>query len=97
MSTGKVHHNWKHTDDAVAYYLWKHGDSDLPWKMEVISTKLGMSVSSMKMRMSNFKNVVHGAGGLSHPARQSHEVYKQLKDLGKNVLRDVAIKAISAA
>lgn len=87
-----MRHKWTKSDDIVALYLYLYGNENLNKNTDQISERLGMSSSSMKMRVANFKSIAQGKG-LDHAALQSREVYKTYKDVDKIELNK-QVKAI---
>lgn len=71
-------HNWSKEDDIIAFYLYRYGPESLMMTLESISQKLGMSASSLRMRVGNFK-ALDGDGGLQNWAKQSEKVYQDYK------------------
>ncbi|MBU3101696.1 MULTISPECIES: hypothetical protein [Clostridium] len=75
-------HKWTENDDIAGLYLYLYKENMLDKKIENISDKLGMSLSSLKMKISNFKSIAKGKG-LDHASAQSVEVYKNYCGLNK--------------
>lgn len=84
---------WKATDDVVAFYLSRHGAGKLRMTLEAISQSLGMSVDSLKSRMSNF-NHLDGRSGLPHAAKLSRAVHVTLRHLKEPVHRVLALDVL---
>jgi len=90
-NTLKKYHKWTKEDDIVTLYLYKFGDGDLPFSLEDIGEKLGMGVSSLRMRIANFK-AIDGKGGLEHFGTQSLKIYKKYKGTSEDELRSLVLK-----
>jgi hypothetical protein len=71
-------HAWSEADDIVAFYLYRYETGSLKMSINTISKKLGMSETSLKMRIGNFK-AIDGTGGLDNYARLSKDVYDKYK------------------
>lgn len=69
-------HQWKITDDIVAFYLYKYGSEK---DIEHVSRKLGIKVASIKMRISNFA-FLDKQKGLSKFSKQTLDVYSIWKN-----------------
>ena len=76
-------HKWTREDDIVTYYLYRFGPRSLNISIEDISKILGMSESSLKMRIGNFQ-AVDGAGGLQNYAKLSEIIYKEYKKINQS-------------
>ena len=77
-------HKWSKEDDIVAYYLYKFGPESLMIRIGDISSILGMSESSLIMRIRNFQ-AIDGAGGLQNYAKLSKKVYEEYKTVANDV------------
>lgn len=55
MRSKARYHRWTKEDDVVTFYLYKFGDLGFPFSLEEIGERLGMGVSSLRMRIANFK------------------------------------------
>jgi len=86
-------HKWTEEDDVVALYLFKYGDEDLPFSLESISRKLGMSRDSLGMRVANFK-AIDGQGGLEHFAKLSERVYRRHCNTAKAELESLVLEIL---
>jgi hypothetical protein len=76
-------HKWTKDDDIVTYYLYRYGnESTIPLlhDIKIISEILGMSESSLRMRIGNFQ-AIDGAGGLDHFGLLSKKVYDEYKSI----------------
>jgi hypothetical protein len=87
MHSPKEHH-WKESDDVVALYLSKYGDSGLGLAISDVAARLNIAIGAMKMRMSNFKSQ-SGSGGLANASRQTGEVYGTFHDTPEPELRSM--------
>lgn len=76
-------HKWSKEDDIVTFYLYRFGTDSLRMELCDISKKLGMSESSLKMRIGNFKAIDTGKG-LSNYAKLSKKVYDEYKNFNKD-------------
>jgi hypothetical protein len=81
-----MNHKWTECDDLVALYLYQHGTLQIGLSIDYIARQLGIGVSSMKMRVRNFKSV-DGGGGLSNVAAQSRSVFAKFSGLSEPELR----------
>lgn len=86
-------HRWSREDDIVAYYLYQYGYRSLDLSIWEISQILGMSESSMRMRIGNFK-AIDGSSGLDHSAKLSREVYKEFKGVPEDVFYSKVIRIL---
>ena len=86
--------SWTKEDDIVAFYLYRFGDKELLYSVEEISGILGMSATSLKMRVANFKALNTGRG-LDHYAKLSRQVYNEYKRYSEGNLRKIVIGIIS--
>ena len=84
-------HKWKITDDIVAFYLFKSG---LTKKIEYVAKKLGIKVTSLKMRVNNFA-FLDTSKGLSNFSKQTESVYNSWKDSSLTELKAEYEKIIS--
>ncbi len=84
-------YKWSKTDDIVAFYLYKSGSLK---EKELASKKLGIKLSSMKMRINNFAFLATNKG-LSNFSKQSEAVYNSWKDSGLTELKAEYEKIIS--
>ena len=84
-------HKWIKSDDLKVLYIAQYGYENIPYTVEDIATMIGTSVSSVKMRIGNFKAIESGGKtGLEHSAKLSKEVYNEYKDYTKEQLRKIA-------
>src|SRR5262245_40860746 len=58
-------HRWSKSEDLVAFYISRYGDSRLPKRQQEIAKILGMTEASLIMRRQNFASL-DGKGGLDH-------------------------------
>jgi transposase-like protein len=79
-------HRWREGDDLVALYLQQHGHTRLPYTVAEVARRLGISETTLRMRIGNFK-ALHGPGGLRKWAKQSERVYLENRDTGEPELR----------
>ncbi len=86
-------HRWTEKDDIVTLYLYKYGDKDLPFSLDGISQKLGMSLGSLRMRIANFQ-AIDGQGGLEHFARISEQVYRKHYATSKDELKSLVLEIL---
>lgn len=99
ITTGKTDfekrntHKWTEEDDIVTLYLFKYGDEDLPFSVDGISRKLGMSTGSLRMRVANFK-AIDGQGGLDHFGKISERVYKRHYRTSKDKLKSLVLQIL---
>ena len=84
-------HKWKITDDVVAFYLFKCGSK---LEIKLATKKLGIKITSMKMRINNFAFLANNKG-LSNFSKQSELVYNSWKDSGLTELKAEYGKIIS--
>ena len=84
-------HRWTKDDDIVAYYIYRYGTNSVFKTVKDISEILGLSESSLKMRIANFK-AIDGNGGLKNYAKQSEEVYHKFKSTS----RELHLKEVNA-
>jgi len=87
------YHRWTEEDDIVTLYLYKFGDVDIPFSLEDIGERLGMGVSSLRMRIANFK-AIDRKGGLTHFGQQSLEVYDKYKRTPEDELKSEVLKIL---
>ena len=87
------YHRWTEEDDIVTLYLYKFGNSDIPFSLEEIGKRLGRGVSSPIMRIANFK-AVDGKGGLGHFGQQSLGIYERYKETPKDELKSLVIEIL---
>jgi len=87
----RKYHKWTEEDDIVTFYLYKFGDGDLTFSLANIGERLGMGVSSLRMRIANFK-AIDGRGGLKHFSKQSLRIYKKYKGTSEDELRSLVLK-----
>jgi hypothetical protein len=90
------YHSWTEEDDIVTLYLYKFGDTDLPFSVEAVGEKLGMDIGSLKMRMANFK-AIDGKGGLDHFGTQSLRIYERHKQTPKSELKSLVLEILESA
>lgn len=93
MRAHRGNHRWTENDDIVTFYLYKFGGRDLPFSLENVSSKLGMSVGSVRMRIANFRTI-DGVGGLEHYGKISLKVYKEYKETPRDELRSLVLSII---
>ena len=72
----KEKHKWKLSDDIVAFYLFNYGSTK---EIELAAKKLGIKLTSMKMRISNFA-FLDTKKGLSKFSKQTETVYNSWKN-----------------
>lgn len=75
-------HKWTLSDDVIALFLYRYGTEDLIFDIDGIGSKLGMGRNSLLARIGNFKYLDKGKG-LSHVAKQSHEVFRLMVTTSK--------------
>ena len=88
-------HTWTECDDIVALYFYRFGVGRLGLSLENASNALGITPSSMKMRLRNFKSL-EGAGGLSNVAQQSRKIFERYHAFSEGELRTLAIDCLQA-
>lgn len=88
-----MQHKWTKDDDIVGLYLYLYGDSALDKSLEQISESLGMGLSSLKMKISNYRSIAEGRG-LDHASAQSVEVYNNYHNVNKVDLTNYVNKVI---
>ncbi len=93
MKSG-IRHNWTEEDDIVALYLYRFKEIGFPFTLDVVADKLGMTAASLNMRVGNFKAIA-GEGGLSHPAKQSREIYQKFGKVPKAELRSLVLEILT--
>ena len=76
-------HKWKITDDIVAFYLYKSGSK---LEIDFAAKKLGIKVTSLKMRINNFAFLATNKG-LSNFSKQTESVFNTWKDSSKTKLK----------
>ena len=76
-------HKWKITDDIVAFYLYKSGSK---LEIDIAAKKLGIKVTSMKMRVSNFAFLDSNIG-LRNFSKQSQIVFLKWKNSNLSELK----------
>lgn len=84
-------HKWKITDDIVAFYLYKCGSLH---EIELVTKKLGIKSTSMKMRIKNFAFLATKKG-LSNFSNQTESVYNSWKNSSLTELKVEYEKIIS--
>ncbi len=84
-------HKWKISDDVVAFYLYKSGSIQ---EIELAAKKLGIKLTSMKMRINNFAFLATNKG-LSNFSKQTESVFNSWKDSSKTELKTEYEKIIS--
>jgi hypothetical protein len=89
-----IRHKWTKNDDIVVLYLYRFKDLGFPFTRDKVAEKLGMSVASLNMRIGNFKAIT-GEGGLTHPAKQSNEIYKKFNGMPKTELRSLVLEILN--
>ena len=87
----ELNHKWKITDDIVAFYLFKCGSK---LEIEFTAKKLGIKLSSLKMRVKNFA-FLETNKGLSNFSKQTESVYISWKDYSLIELKAEYEKIIS--
>ena len=87
-------HKWKEQDDIVTLYLYKFGINNIPYTIVDISNILGMSTTSLRMRIANFK-ALDRRGGLYHYAQLSEKIYNEYKEYPESELRNIVINILS--
>lgn len=86
-------HKWTKPDDIVILYLYKFGDNGLPYSTKKISKILGIKLSSLKMRIGNFK-AVDGKPGLDNFAALTERVYEEYKGWDEENLRHLVLEIL---
>lgn len=76
-------YKWKLTDDIIAFYLFKCGSK---LEIKLATKKLGIKITSMKMRINNFA-FLETNKGLSNFSKQTESVYNDWKDSGLTELK----------
>jgi len=94
QKTGR-RHTWSEDDDLVGFYLYRHGDDDLPMTQAEIANRLGMPESSLIMKRGNFASL-DGGNGLSSASAQSRRIYEWHKNTPKAELRRLMLQVIQA-
>ncbi len=79
----KEKHKWKLSDDIVAFYLYKYGSTK---EIELAAKKLGIKLTSIKMRISNFA-FLDKKKGLSKFSKQTETVYFSWKNSNMSELK----------
>ena len=92
MSNGQ--HKWTKEDDIVAYYLYRAGADSFVLGTKEISRALGMTESSLKMRIANFMAIDTGHG-LKNAAIASKELYDAYKDIPIEDHKEEFIKIVT--
>jgi hypothetical protein len=69
-------HKWTSSDDIVAFYLYKCASRK---EIEHVAKKLGIKLTSMKMRINNF-SFLDNQNGLRNYSKQSEEIYLSWKN-----------------
>lgn len=88
-------HRWTECDDIVALYLYRFGPDHLDVSVEEAAATLGISPSSMKMRMMNFQNLADN-GGLPHVAQLSQRIFEKNASTPEYELRLLAQNCLAA-
>jgi hypothetical protein len=76
-------HKWKITDDIVAFYLYKSGSK---LEIDIAAKKLGIRITSIKMRVSNFA-FLETKKGLRNYSKQSQNVFLKWKNSNLSELK----------
>ena len=86
-------HKWTKPDDIVTLYLYKFGDNGLPYSIEKTSKILGIKLSSLKMRIGNFK-AADGKPGLNNFAKLTGRVYEEFNGWNEENLRRLVLEIL---
>ena len=82
-------HNWTQEDDIVVLYLYKFGNDLLPYTLESIAKRRGMTLSSLKMRIGNMRAIA-GDGGLAHYGLITKSVYDRFHRMPEPEMKRLA-------
>lgn len=82
-------HNWTHEDDLIVLYLFNFGTNNIPYTMDQIAVNRGMTLGSLKMRISNMRAIA-GQGGLAHFGIITQQVYTRYNTRPEAELRQIA-------
>lgn len=83
-------HLWSENDDIITLYLYKFNADQLPYTLEQVVEKLGVTIGSFKMRRNNFK-FLDGKGGLQNFSEQSRKIYEDYKSKTEEELRKIVL------
>jgi ligand-binding sensor domain-containing protein len=84
-------HKWKLSDDIVAFYLYKYSSKT---EIELAVKKLGIKVTSLKMRVNNFAFLATNKG-LSNFSKQTESVFYSWEDSSLTELKSEYEKIIT--
>lgn len=92
-------HRWTKSEDMVAFYLSRHGDSQLGLQLTEIAQRVGIKPGTMKMRMSNFRSLEPNAapGELNKPSRQTRAVFEEYGHMTEIELRPLILDILDRA
>jgi hypothetical protein len=92
-------HRWTKSDDMVAFYLSRHGDSLLGFQLTEIAQRVGVKPGTMRMRMSNFRSLEPDVepGELNKPSMQTRTVFQEYSHMTEAELRPVILDILDDA
>ncbi|RMA93057.1 hypothetical protein [Hydrogenothermus marinus] len=82
-------HKWTKEDDLKVLYIYLYGYPKSYPTAEDVANLIGVSSSSLKMRIANFR-YLDGKGGLSNYADLSKKVYDEYRSIPKEKLKELA-------
>jgi len=83
-------HLWSKSDDIITLYLYKFDVAQLPYTLDEVIGKLGVTIGSFKMRRNNFK-FLDGKGGLQNFSEQSKEIFDEYSPKSEEELRKIVL------
>ena len=91
MRSSEEHH-WTVSDDIIAFYLSRHGDAQLGLGLPQVAEHVGITVGTLKMRMSNCRSLENNAasGELSKASRQTRTVFLDHSHMTEADLRSLS-------
>jgi len=83
-------HLWSESDDIITLYLYKFDVAQLPFTLDEMVGKLGVTIGSFKMRRNNFK-FLDGKGGLQNFSEQSKKIFDEYSPKSEEELRKIVL------
>jgi len=83
-------HLWSESDDIITLYLYKYDVAQLPYTLDEVIGKLGVTIGSFKMRRNNFKFLA-GMGGLQNFSEQSKKIFDEYSPKSEEELRKIVL------
>lgn len=89
-------HRWSESDDLIAFYLSRHGDSQLGIRLPEVARRIGIGAGTLKMRMSNFRSLESdpAPGELSNASRQTRSVFQNHCHMTEAELRSLVLSVL---